>query len=33
MRRPHEHRAMLEAAQPECKLRFQPLQIENARGR
>ena len=25
---PAEHRAMLEAAQPECKLRFEPLQIE-----
>jgi hypothetical protein len=25
---PAEHRAMLEAAPPECKLRFQPLQIE-----
>jgi precorrin-2 dehydrogenase/sirohydrochlorin ferrochelatase len=25
---PQEHRAMLEAARPECKLRFQPLQIE-----
>jgi precorrin-2 dehydrogenase/sirohydrochlorin ferrochelatase len=24
-----EHRAMLEAAQPECKLRFQPLVIEH----
>jgi precorrin-2 dehydrogenase/sirohydrochlorin ferrochelatase len=23
-----EHQAMLEAAQPECKLRFQPLQVE-----
>ena len=27
---PEEHRAMLEAARPECKLRFQPLEIENA---
>ncbi len=27
---PAQHRAMLEAAQPECKLRFQPLVIENA---
>jgi precorrin-2 dehydrogenase / sirohydrochlorin ferrochelatase len=26
---PEEHRAMLEAARPECKLRFQPLEIEN----
>jgi len=26
---PEQHRAMLEAAQPECKLRFQPLVIEN----
>ena len=25
-----QHRAMLEAASPECKLRFQPLVIENA---
>jgi precorrin-2 dehydrogenase / sirohydrochlorin ferrochelatase len=25
---PAEHRAMLEAAKPECKLRFEPLQIE-----
>jgi hypothetical protein len=25
---PSEHRAMLEAAKPECKLRFQPLEIE-----
>jgi len=24
-----EHRAMLETAKPECKLRFQPLRIEN----
>ena len=24
-----EHRAMLETAKPECKLRFQPLEIEN----
>ena len=24
----HEHKAMLEAASPECKLRFEPLQIE-----
>ena len=30
---PAEHRAMLEAARPECKLRFQPLVIENAGGR
>jgi precorrin-2 dehydrogenase/sirohydrochlorin ferrochelatase len=29
---PERHRAMLEAAQPECKLRFQPLVIENANG-
>jgi precorrin-2 dehydrogenase/sirohydrochlorin ferrochelatase len=27
-----EHRAMLEAARPECKLRFQPLEIENLAG-
>jgi precorrin-2 dehydrogenase/sirohydrochlorin ferrochelatase len=27
---PEEHKAMLEAAPPECKLRFQPLQIEGA---
>jgi precorrin-2 dehydrogenase/sirohydrochlorin ferrochelatase len=26
---PEEHRAMLEGAAPECKLRFQPLQIED----
>ncbi|MGH2978293.1 MAG: precorrin-2 dehydrogenase/sirohydrochlorin ferrochelatase family protein [Solirubrobacterales bacterium] len=26
---PEEHRASLEAARPECKLRFQPLEIEN----
>jgi precorrin-2 dehydrogenase len=26
---PEEHRAMLEAAQPECKLRFRPLEIDN----
>jgi len=26
---PAEHRAMLEAAQPECKLRFRPLEIDN----
>jgi precorrin-2 dehydrogenase / sirohydrochlorin ferrochelatase len=25
---PAEHREMLEAAKPECKLRFQPLQVE-----
>jgi precorrin-2 dehydrogenase/sirohydrochlorin ferrochelatase len=25
---PAEHRAMLEAAMPECKLRFQPLEVE-----
>ena len=25
---PAEHRAMLEAARPECKLRFEPLQVE-----
>jgi hypothetical protein len=25
---PAEHQAMLEAAKPECKLRFQPLQVE-----
>jgi siroheme synthase-like protein len=25
---PAEHRAMLEAAKPECKLRFEPLQLE-----
>ena len=28
---PAEHRAMLEAARPECKLRFEPLQIEVTR--
>ncbi len=28
---PAEHRAMLEAAGPECKLRFEPLQIEVAK--
>ena len=27
---PEQHRAMLEAASPECKLRFQPLEIEDA---
>jgi len=27
---PHEHAEMLRAASPECKLRFSPLQIENA---
>ena len=27
-----EHRAMLEATRPECKLRFQPLVIENVNG-
>ena len=27
---PEEHQAMLEAARPECKLRFQPLQMETA---
>jgi len=27
---PAEHAAMLRAASPECKLRFEPLQIENA---
>jgi hypothetical protein len=27
---PEAHRAMLEAARPECKLRFEPLVIENA---
>ena len=27
---PAQHRAMVEAAQPECKLRFAPLVIENA---
>jgi precorrin-2 dehydrogenase / sirohydrochlorin ferrochelatase len=26
---PEEHRAMLESARPECKLRFQPLEIEH----
>jgi siroheme synthase-like protein len=26
--RPAEHQAMLEAAKPECKLRFEPLQVE-----
>jgi precorrin-2 dehydrogenase/sirohydrochlorin ferrochelatase len=26
---PAQHREMVEAAQPECKLRFQPLVIEN----
>jgi len=25
---PAEHQAMLEAARPECKLRFEPLEIE-----
>jgi precorrin-2 dehydrogenase / sirohydrochlorin ferrochelatase len=30
---PEEHRAMLEAARPECKLRFGPLVIENAGAR
>jgi siroheme synthase-like protein len=29
---PEEHRAMLEAARPECKLRFPPLEIENLAG-
>jgi len=29
---PEEHRAMLEAAKPECKLRFEPLQIETLVG-
>ena len=29
---PAEHRAMLEAAKPECKLRFQPLEIEGLAG-
>jgi siroheme synthase-like protein len=29
---PAEHHAMLEAARPECKLRFQPLVIENVNG-
>jgi precorrin-2 dehydrogenase/sirohydrochlorin ferrochelatase len=29
---PEEHRAMLEAAGPECKLRFRPLEIENLAG-
>jgi hypothetical protein len=29
---PAEHRAMLEAARPECKLRFPPLEIENLAG-
>ncbi len=28
---PEEHQAMLEAARPECKLRFEPLQVEVAR--
>jgi precorrin-2 dehydrogenase/sirohydrochlorin ferrochelatase len=27
---PDQHRAMLESAAPECKLRFQPLQVEEA---
>ena len=26
---PEEHKAMLESARPECKLRFQPLEIED----
>jgi precorrin-2 dehydrogenase/sirohydrochlorin ferrochelatase len=29
---PEEHRAMLKAARPECKLRFEPLQIDNLVG-
>ena len=29
---PERHRAMVEAAAPECKLRFQPLVIEHANG-
>jgi precorrin-2 dehydrogenase/sirohydrochlorin ferrochelatase len=29
---PEQHRAMVEAASPECKLRFQPLVVENANG-
>jgi siroheme synthase-like protein len=29
---PEAHRAMVEAAKPECKLRFQPLVIENVNG-
>jgi precorrin-2 dehydrogenase/sirohydrochlorin ferrochelatase len=29
---PAQHRAMVEAAEPECKLRFQPLVIETANG-
>jgi precorrin-2 dehydrogenase/sirohydrochlorin ferrochelatase len=29
---PEEHRAMLEAARSECKLRFRPLEIENLAG-
>jgi precorrin-2 dehydrogenase len=29
---PQEHRATVEAARPECKLRFQPLEIENLAG-
>jgi precorrin-2 dehydrogenase/sirohydrochlorin ferrochelatase len=29
---PERHQAMLEAADPECKLRFQPLVIENVSG-
>ena len=29
---PEQHRAMLEAAKPECKLRFRPLEIENLAG-
>ena len=29
---PERHRAMVEAASPECKLRFQPLVVENANG-
>ncbi len=29
---PEAHRAMVEAAKPECKLRFQPLVVENVNG-
>jgi precorrin-2 dehydrogenase / sirohydrochlorin ferrochelatase len=29
---PAEHRALLETAKPECKLRFRPLEIENLAG-
>ena len=29
---PEAHKAMLESARPECKLRFQPLEIDNLAG-